>query len=86
LPFESAAPPSSSAELSVEQYASLCVELAVEPAKADEVLRRYRLTPDERKTLDEHWQRRFATQAAVWMAYDRAYAAYKKWFLASRGQ
>jgi hypothetical protein len=84
LPFKSAASPSSPTELSVEQYASLCVELAVESAKADEVLRRYRLTPDERKALDEHWRRQFATQATVWMAYDRAYAAYKKWFLASR--
>jgi hypothetical protein len=72
--------------LSLEQYASLCVELAVVPGESEEVLRRYQITAEQRKALDDHWQRRIAADPTVWMAFDRAYAAYKAWFVASRGR
>jgi hypothetical protein len=72
--------------LSLEQYASLCVELAADPAKNGETLRRYQLTPDQHKEVAEHWQGRIAAEPAVWMAFDRASTAYRTWFLASRSR
>jgi hypothetical protein len=69
-PLESLASLSPPSGLTVEQYASSCVELAVDASKTGDVLRRYRLTPEAR---------------AVWIAYDKAYAESKKWFSATRG-
>jgi hypothetical protein len=86
LPFGAAPDPSSPSGLSLEQYASLCVEVAVEPAQAGDVLLRYGLTSELQRALDGHWQRRIAAEPTVWMAFNRAYAAYKTWFVASRGK
>jgi hypothetical protein len=84
LPFAKAPEPPGPSGLSLEQYASLCVELALEPAKADETLLRYQLTSEQRKALDTHWQGRIAAEPSVWMRFDQAYAAYQKWCVASR--
>jgi hypothetical protein len=72
--------------LSLEQYASLCVELAVEPAKTYDTLRRYGITFEHWKELDHHWNGRLAAEPGVEMTFRRAYTAYEAWFIASRGR
>ena len=54
------------APLTVEQYASLCAELAVYPDKKVEILRKYYL-PDEAayRALEKDWQVRFLMQPAL---------------------
>jgi hypothetical protein len=85
VPFKpaasAAAPP---AGLSLEQYASLLVELAVEPTKTDEILRRYGITAEQREAIDGYWQRRMGADPKTWMAFDRAYAAYRAWYVTAR--
>jgi hypothetical protein len=72
------------AGLSLEQYASLCVELAVEPAKAAETLLRYRLDAEQKRALDDHWQRRIHAEPGARARFDQAYTAYQQWYVASR--
>jgi hypothetical protein len=72
------------AGISLEQYASLLVELAVEPAKAGEILRRYRITAEQRRAIDEHWQGRMAADPKTCITFERAYAAYRAWYLTTR--
>jgi hypothetical protein len=86
LPFNAVSDSAPPAPLSLEQYASLCVEIAAEPAKLDETLLRYRITAEQRTALDAYWRRRFAAEGQLWLAFDRAYAAYKKWLAASRAE
>lgn len=82
LPAPSAEPPPGG--LSLQQFASLCVELEVVPNEADEILRRYRITAEQRTVIDTDWQGRIAADPRVRTVFDQAYAAYKAWFVASR--
>jgi hypothetical protein len=85
VPFKPAAPATAPpGGLSLEQYASLLVELAVEPAKTDEILRRYRITAEQRGEVEDYWQGRIGADTKTWMAFDRAYAAYRAWFVTAR--
>lgn len=70
---------SSTPGLSLEQYASVCVELSLHPAKAEETLRRYRLTEDQRAKLDAYWQARIASDPGVAAAWNHACAVYRDW-------
>lgn len=81
LPFAPAPAPFG---YTLERYASLCVELAVDSNKVDEVLSRYRLTAEERAELDAYWRKRMTAEPRTWAAWDRAYRAYKTWFDAAR--
>jgi hypothetical protein len=76
--------PPAPGKLTLEQYASLCVELGVEGAKAEEVLKRYGLTADQGRAVDEHWKAKVAADPAARAAFDRAYEAYRAWLHASR--
>jgi hypothetical protein len=93
LPFEpsrSAAPaplPSDVGEthaLSLEQYASLCVDLSVDPAKRQEVLDRYRMSEDQQRRVNAHWQARIAADSRVQLALDQACATYRAWLRSAR--
>ncbi|APR88193.1 Fe-S oxidoreductase [Minicystis rosea] len=86
VPFASTAEPAPPAGLSLQQYASLCVELAVVPAEAGETLHRYRITAEQRKALDEYWQGRMSADPMVRATFDQAHAAYEAWFVASRAR
>jgi hypothetical protein len=84
LPFAPAPEPPGPAGLSLEQYASLCVELAFEPAKAAETLLRYQIDAEQRKALDDHWQRRIKAEQSVRARFEQAYTAYQRWYATSR--
>jgi hypothetical protein len=84
LPFAAAADLTGPAGLSLQQYASLSVELAVVPGEADDILRRYQITAEQRAELNDHWRRRISHDPTLWAAFDRMYATYKAWFVASR--
>jgi hypothetical protein len=70
--------------LTLEQYASLCVELTTEGANASEVLHRYGLTMEQGRAVDAHWKARVAADPAAREAFDRAYNAYRAWLRSSR--
>lgn len=70
--------------LSLEQYASLCVELHLAPERADETFRRYGIATDVRASVDAYWQRRLSAEPALYQAYVQAYSAYKTWLTQNR--
>lgn len=74
-------PPLDLPSFSVEQYASLCVELELDPAHALETLLRYRLTAEQRTALDAAWRERMAQAADLYAAWSQAVARYKTWKL-----
>ena len=93
LPFEPsrsaapAPPPSDVGEthaLSLEQYASLCVDLSGDPARRQEVLGRYRMSEDQQRRVEAHWQARIAADSRVQMALDQACATYRAWLRGAR--
>ncbi len=89
LPFSppSAPIPSQSPTLSIERYASLCVELWATPANAEQTRRRYQLTLQEWITLDAHWKARFSREPGTRAAWESACSAYRAWLVqASRGK
>lgn len=67
--------------LSLEQHASLSVELALAPAKTTEILARYGLSPGQKKALDDHYRARVAASAKDREAWNRAFEAYRAWML-----
>lgn len=80
-------PPARSAyapPLTLEQHASLTVELAASPEAAAETLARYRLTPEARAELDAHYRRKVAASAETRAAWDGAYQSYFTWLAANR--
>lgn len=74
-------PPQELPSLSIEQYASLCVELELEPSQTTETLLRYRLTPSLRAKLDAAWRDRMARASDVYTAWSKAVTQYKTWKL-----
>jgi hypothetical protein len=79
---QSAAP--QAAALTLEQHASLCVELALAPARTAETLARYRLTPGAKVLVDQHFRARMDQDPTARSAWDRAYKTYHEWVTASR--
>lgn len=86
IPARGAAPAGNFPQLSVEQYASLHVELAALPGRSTEVLDRYRITEEQRRWLDAHWTARMAADPALRQAWDSACTAYKAWLARSKGE
>ena len=74
-------PPLDLPPFSVEQYASLCVELELDPARTAETLLRYRLTPSLRAALDASWRERMAQASDLYAAWSQAVTRYKTWKL-----
>jgi hypothetical protein len=72
---------SSSPELTIQQYASLCVELGLRREAFTETLARYHLSPASKAALDTTWQRRFAADPSARPAFDKACAEYQAWLL-----
>ena len=67
-------------DLTVEQYASLCVERALYPAQSDQVAQRYRvLTAQALAQLDDTWRNKFAAQGELQSRWQQSYAAYERW-------
>lgn len=71
--------------LTIEQYASLTIDLLLDPDRTQEILRRYHLTLAQRALLDASWKARFAVNAAARTGFDAACAAYRAWKLQNRG-
>jgi len=84
LPFEQPPAPPPPCGLTLQQYASLSVELAIEQDAQEKVLDRYRISAAERVQLDKYWRKRMADEPSTWMAWDRAFKAYKGWYVAHR--
>lgn len=86
-PKPAAAPPPAPAEpqaaamLTLQQYASLFVELAMAPDRAAQILARYRLTPQQRESLDGHFQGRFAADPGLRAEWEQACATYRAWLV-----
>ncbi|WP_437580666.1 hypothetical protein [Sorangium sp. So ce887] len=70
-------------QFSLEQYASLTVDLALEPERAPETLRRYGLTPAQRTLVDATWTARLAQNPAERSAFEAACGSYRAWRLRS---
>ena len=71
--------------LSLEQYASLCAELALWPARSAEILLRYHVTNEAaRRALSEHWQAELALGSKAHAMFVKAVAAYAAWLRARR--
>ncbi|XXX80528.1 hypothetical protein WMF30_17345 [Sorangium sp. So ce134] len=81
LPFSSssarAAPPAGAPPapaLSLEQYASLCADLAVAPASAEALFARYGLRePAARRAVDGFWRDRLARDQAAYQRWQELY-------------
>jgi hypothetical protein len=65
-------------ELTLQQYASLCVEIDLFPERVAQTLARYRLTLGARIRLDADWQGRFARDPALRSDFARAYGTFKQ--------
>jgi hypothetical protein len=85
LPFANEPKPPALA-LSLEQHASLSVEVALEPARALATLARYGLTPEAKRALDEHYRAEVAKSPAVREAWERAYRTYYDWVVKAAAQ
>ncbi len=70
--------------LTLEQHASLAVELAAAPEKTAETLARYHLTPGARAALDAHYREKITASAETRAAWERAYQSYHAWLAATR--
>jgi hypothetical protein len=87
LPFLMPEPPASrppepeQALLSLEQHASLCVELALQPDRTVAILLRYQITQDHKARADAYWRERARAEPDVEAAWARAFETYRKWFL-----
>ncbi len=81
LPFASAvAPiPARAPALSIERYASICVELSTPSSNAAQTLRRYQLTGPEWITLDAEWRARLSREPGARAAWENACSAYRTW-------
>jgi hypothetical protein len=70
--------------LTLEQHASLAVELGLAPDKTAETLARYHLTNETRAQLDAHYGAKIAASPETRAAWDRACQSYTTWLAASR--
>jgi hypothetical protein len=82
-PTPSPTPRGTPVALSLEQYASLCVELARSPSP-EPVLTRYGLSAEQGRALEAHYGQLFATSPAVRTAFDAASALYEAWLSSAR--
>lgn len=79
-------PPPAAERLTLEQYASLCVEIAIAPAREIEALARYRITPREKVLTDEYYRDRIAASPEVRAAWERSFQSYQAWLQSRQGR
>ena len=79
-------PPPAAQRLTLEQYASLCVEIALAPAREIEALARYRITPREKVLTDEYYRERIAANPEVRAAWERSFQSYQAWLQSRQGR
>jgi hypothetical protein len=88
LPFAPPAPPQGPAPtipaLTLEQYASLCVELDAEQCNRLEILRKYRLSEEQTRKLQVHWRAKFVVEPKLKAQWQQACTAYEAWLLRAR--
>jgi hypothetical protein len=71
--------------LTLEQYASLCEDLRTAGDRGAEVLRRYGLSEEAKRAVDDHWQRQFQLQPTTFLAWERARSTYRAWLSKRQG-
>ena len=88
LPFAPPPPPQASARtipaLTLEQYASLCVELDAVQCNRPEILRKYRISEEQARKLQAHWRAKLAVEPILKAQWQQACAAYEAWLLSAR--
>jgi hypothetical protein len=72
--------------LTLEQYARMCVEIALYPAHKLEVLRRYGVDDEQQPRLDSYWGARVRGDVSVKAAWDRYYAEHWTHLCGPRGR
>ena len=77
LPFEPTGDPAE--QLTLEQHASLHVELEMAPKRKLETLQRYNIKPDRFRLVDGAWRKRLASDPAQKAKWDAAQATYRAW-------
>ena len=80
------AAPTEGAELTLEQHASLHVELGLHPEQRLRILRRYGIEAAQHARLDAGWQAKIAQDPAVRSAWEAACARYRAWLLRNKPQ
>jgi hypothetical protein len=80
LPFQSPPP------LTLEQYASLHVELSADPARAAVILSRYRLDEEQRRRVEAYWHERINAEPKVRAAWEQACSTARAWLQKVRGE
>lgn len=65
--------------LTLEQYASLCIDGEIDPAGRAAVAWRYGLTPEQHAHIDAQFRGLFAAQPAQLEAFQRACSIYRAW-------
>jgi hypothetical protein len=68
----------------LEQYASLVVDLADAPERGAETLARYRISLEQRAIIDRHFQDRFAREPGLRATWEMACATYRSWLVSVR--
>ena len=79
-PAVASTPTSAEPPMSLERHASLCLELAVDPAHAGEALARYQVTPAEKARADEYYRALIASDPERRAQWNHAYTVYHQWF------
>jgi hypothetical protein len=69
--------------VSLEQYASLCVELDMYPDRAALTLQRYGVSAAQKVALDEHHRAMFAASPAMGERWEAACRIYRDWLISS---
>lgn len=71
-------PPRLDTTLTLAQYASLCAELTVFPAAAEQTFERYGLaTASQRTSIDQAWKARLQSNAVEHQEWQQLYQRYK---------
>ncbi len=65
--------------LTIEQYASLCVEIALNPTQRREITQRYGLSDEHASRIDAYWRARITNEPEIDKAFRWAYHSYQQW-------
>ena len=76
--------PATAPPLTLQQHASLCVELAEAPERAAEIFGRYRVTAAQKEQMEAWLRDRFAREPSLRDAWNHAYVTYRDWLAQQR--